>query len=237
MRSLSSQSEKIYKLLLENNSLTAKQIGKELKIFPHAVYRATKPLINLGMIKKKNNRPEIYEANSVVKGLEEFLDNQRESFLKSFGFYTNLTQIDSRAALDLHFIKTRGDLLDKTNSDIYEAKKEIYLIVSGLEVPAETILAFKNANGRGLKIRIIVQKLDETNDKMLQNWKKLGIQVRYYPVLETRLFIFDNKIVYLTSYNPDQKEEALGVRFNYRPIARIVRDFFDQRWVKAEEIK
>ena len=65
----------------------------------------------------------------------------------------------------------------------------------------------------------------------------MGMKVKYYPIMEARIIIFDAKIAYITSYDPKRKEEAIGVRFQYPPIARILQELFDQRWSKAKEIK
>ncbi len=66
--------------------------------------------------------------------------------------------------------------------------------------------------------------------------KKIGLKVKYYPNMEARTFLTDKEIVYFTSYNPQQKEEAIGMRFHYKPYAKIMDEIFEQRWQLAKEI-
>ncbi len=232
-KSISPQSEQIYRLLLKNHSLTAKAIAKNLNIFPHAVYRAAKPLIEFGFIHKVGEYPIKYEA----KPISETVDLYAFLIMKSFreAFYSGQKEIFNKP-LDIQFIKDREDLIEKTNRDLENSKITVDFIISGLEVSPETVLQYKNALQRGVKIKAIVQNLDETTKEMFDNWQRMGVVVRYHPNMEARIFIIDEKIVYFTSYNPQNKDEAIGARFNYSPLARLINELFEKRWKIAEKI-
>lgn len=232
-KSISPQSEQIYRLLLKNHSLTAKAIANYLNIFPHAVYRAAKPLIELGFIHKVGEYPIEYEA----KPISETADLYAFLIKKSFQDVFSRDQMQSgNKPLDIAFIKNREDLIKKTNKDLENSKSTVYFIVSGLEVSPETVLQYKNAIQRGVKIKAIVQNLDETKREMFHNWQRMGVDVRFHPNMEARIFIFDGKIVYFTSYNPKNKDEAIGTRFNYPPLARLINELFEKRWKIAKGI-
>jgi len=57
-----------------------------------------------------------------------------------------------------------------------------------------------------------------------------------FPISRARIIIFDSKIFYLTSYNPQNKEEAIGIRFAYPPIAKQISDLFEKRWKASKPI-
>jgi len=141
---------------------------------------------------------------------------------------------DLKDSLDVSFVRNRTELLKKTDHDLMQTKVEAHLIVSGLEVPAETVLKYKHAVDRGVTVRILVQNLNEANKEMLHNWQRNGVDVRHYHVLEARIFIFDAQVVYITSYDPQEKEVGTGVRLNNPAIARVMNDTFRQRWDAAE---
>jgi sugar-specific transcriptional regulator TrmB len=232
LKSLPPQSAALYGFLKEKKPMTAKNIGKKLDMFPHAVYRAMKPLTELGIVKQLNSYPVSYEAKPVNDAVDFSTAAIRQNFLDAFGKQTK--GIDK--PLDISFIQNRNDLLEKTNTDIAAAEKEVNFLVSGLEVPAETILVFKQAVERGVEVKALVQQMNETSKKMFKNWKKIGVQVRYFPNMETRIFIIDGRIVYFTSYNPEKKDEANGMRFNYIPYAKLMSEVFEQRWHAAKKI-
>jgi len=71
---------------------------------------------------------------------------------------------------------------------------------------------------------------------LLKNWQKTGIEFKFHPIVEARIIIFDASTTYITSYNPMQKEESIGVRFQYPPIARLMQGLFNQKWLEASDI-
>ncbi len=230
---VSKQGENIYKLLLKSKQLNAKEIGNKLSIFPHAVYRAIKPLISAGLIEQIDTYPTTFQAQPMPNAVDSYFLNMRNSFIQSF----SPNEINSsKNGLDISFIQKKIDLLNFSTEDINNSQKEVNHLVSGLEIPAETVLAIKNASERGVKIRFLVQQLNEVNKEMIKNWEKLGIEVKYYPTLEARIIIIDEEIIYITSYNPHKKNEATGVRFKYYPIAKIMSDIFEQKWALSTNI-
>lgn len=227
----SHQAADIYRLLQKGKPLTAKEIAEKLDIFPHAVYRSVRQLLEKGFIKEEDNYPVRYSALPETEAMELFTTNIRHQFQKSFPIGSSNT-----ATFDVSFVNGRDDLQKKTTRDVSFAYKTVDFVVSGLEVEAETILTYKKAIDRGVQIRALVQRLDDTSRTMFRNWKKIGLQIRYFPNIEARAFIIDKEIVYFTSYNPERKQEAIGSRFHYKPYARIMDELFESRWKIAKEI-
>lgn len=229
----SPQSNEIYRLLLKKNQLTAKEIGNDLNIFPNAVYRAVKQLVETGFVQENDTYPVTYQIMPVQEAIEMY----SLSLLKQLPVMShNGKQNQFTAMLDISFIKNRDNLIENTDRDIETATRTVDFIVSGHEVSAETMLHYKNAIDRGVTVRVITQRFNEINEQMFRNWQRIGIQVKYYPNMEARIFIIDKKIVIFTSYNPENKEEALGMRFNYQPYAKIMDELFEARWKIAKEI-
>lgn len=223
----------IYRLLRRGRSQTAKQIGTKLHILPNAVYRSIENLRALGLVYKTGHYPTQFAARETPDALESYLAVLRENFMSAFPT-EGVPPHDLKDSLDVSFVRNRTELLKKTDHDLMQTKVEAHLIVSGLEVPAETVLKYKHAVDRGVTVRILVQNLNEANKEMLHNWQRNGVDVRHYHVLEARIFIFDAQVVYITSYDPQEKEVGTGVRLNNPAIARVMNDTFRQRWDAAE---
>jgi sugar-specific transcriptional regulator TrmB len=231
---LSKQATAIYRLLLQKPLLSAQEIAMKLIILPNAVYRTAQTLIDMGLIEGTNSYPVKYQAKSKDEAVENYINISKKIFLTNF--HDVQGEQDGGNGLSVSFIKTRAELLQMTQQDILTAQVTIDHIVSGLEIPAETILALKKSSDRGIKLRFLIQNLNELNREMITNWQKMGLRVRYYPMIEARIIIFDSRIIYLTSYNPQNKDEAIGVRFAYPPIAKQMSDLFERRWKIAEQL-
>lgn len=235
---LNPQSEAIYNELSKTKKITAKIIGHRLGIHPQAAYRAIKPLLTLGVVEQIGRYPRKYRILTSEDSLETYLKMAQEEYIRKF--FSNARVKNNKnpfsQLLQIVFIQNRKVLNMKTIEDIVHANKTFDCIVSGHEVPAEQLLAYKKALARGVKLRFVVQNSDKFNRYMFLNWRKLGIKVKYYPVLDARIIILDKKIVYITSYNPKIHEEAVGVRFDYAPIAKLMSEVFESRWMQAEEI-
>ena len=230
----SPQSVEIFQMLQNSKAISAKEIGKKLKIFPNAVYRAVKQLQDLGFVEEIYSYPIKFQAKPASEALELYFSLMRQNFQSAFsGKYP----LHLHRLLPLTFLQTRDQLLAMTAKDTALAKSQVNLIASGVEVPAETILQNQRAVERGVKVRLIVQNLKEITAEKLENWRKAGVDVRYYPNIEARIFIFDRKVVYFTSYEPANKERAVGMRFDYAPYAQMMVELFDQRWRLSQQIK
>jgi len=225
---LNPQALKIYQLLDKYSSLTPKLIGKKLQILPNAVYREGEKLEALGLIQKSQSRPVEYLKKQPEESLSLIMQLLKQSF-----FDNGSNEVNS---LKINFIQKRKELIKFTTRDTNKAKNSFNFIVSGHEVPAETIFRTHQAIKRGVRTRALVQKVALENREMLKNWKKLGIEVKYFPFMESRVFVFDSRVAYFTSFNPNQVEEAIGVRFDYAPYAQLMNELFEQRWAKAKDI-
>ena len=224
---LSPQAVKIYRTI-SKETVTAKDIGKKIKILPNAVYREIEKLKGLGLVFEVGKHPVRFKHKEPTESL---------------GFITNLIKqnlfIGQQVLvepLNLNFVQNRKELLDFTNKDTKGVKESLSIIVSGHEVPAETILVQKQAVDRGVRVRILIQDLSASGRERVRAWKKMGIEVRYLKYMQARILIFDGKIVYFTSYSESKNHEAVGMRFEYEPYARLMDELFEQKWLQARVV-
>jgi sugar-specific transcriptional regulator TrmB len=230
---ISPQTMEIYKALLRADKPTdAKTLGEMLGIFPNSIYRAIKELEGYGLIKKLSRRPIHFRARPTEGVVDEILFSYRDLLIKSFPSGKCERKVEDDFGVS--FIQDRDKWLKSSMNDLQSAEKEYFSIVSGDEVPAEVILTNKRAVERGVEIRIIIQRYDTENREMMENWKRIGMKIRFCPTIKIRVTIIDARIVYLISYDPEDYKKALGVRIAYPPIASFMREMFCQRWKQSQ---
>lgn len=232
MNSLSGQSISVYRLLSKASSMTAKEIASKLGVLPHAVYRTAKKLIEMGLIEKTNSWPVRFRTVSPAKAIDSYLLSQRNWFCNQFPMTARNIDDPLQNGIAISYIKDKETLYREFLNDQRRVKKDISLIVSGLEASAEVMLANKRAIERGVTIRILVQQI--SNVEMLRNWEKMGIQVRILKSLKTRILILDGRIVYLVSYEGTSPNKAVGVRIVYPPVAQLLQQTFEFYWSLAK---
>jgi sugar-specific transcriptional regulator TrmB len=230
--SLPPQARATYKLLLAENGLTAQQIGKQLDIFPNAVYRSLETLKKFGCVTEQDTYPAVYEAVAPAEAVERFLLLSREGFLSTF----TRSELKRTEELQVNFIKDRDALLKKYVEDAKTANREIGLIISGHELPDAVYFENLKAVRRGVQVKIIVQRYDKTNRDIIKNWQDSGVDVRFLEAVDVRLVVIDRKIVHLLSYSQKEGLSGLGVKVEYPPIAEMLFKVFEDKWQEAQLI-
>ncbi len=237
LQSISPLSAAVYKLLLQDGSLTVQEIASKLRIFPHAIYRNVKQLETLGCICHSGKYPARYIAKQPLESVETFLCLYREWFLKTFNTACSPNGRTFSGHIEtpnIEFIESRSAMFGKAISDMQSVEKEIDLIISGDETPAEIMLENKRAIERGVSIKMLVQKRNKLNEALLCNWQRIGLEVRVCQPIHARISIYDSDTVYFMSYHPENIGSSTGIRFQYKPFARLMKSLFDKLWKTAE---
>ena len=236
MKAVSPQASQAYKLLADGQQLTAQDIAKQLGILPHAVYRIAKQLTEVGLVEEVDDYPVKYRAVPAQTALSMYLLAASFNFRREFGLNTQAAVKAGNSPM-LSLIKDRPSLLARSDKDVRAVKESIDIIVSGHEIPESMYLAHHQAVAKGAKIRRIVHQKDRRFTAENEIWKKeLGAEVRYLPDFSLRLLIYDKRIVYITSFDPENNKAAFGVRFEYPPLAMQMTELFEQNWQKATKL-
>ena len=91
--------------------------------------------------------------------------------------------------------------------------------------------------GRGIKIYMLATKKNEDNIKLIRKIKKLGVEVRYFPVKEIRLAIKDGIESYQMIVNPKNMLDRVSIVIESNELTKALEHYFDYLWKKAEIIK
>lgn len=215
--------------------MTAREIANEIDILPNAVYRVAKKLTDLGMIEKLGDYPARYRALPVQAAMSYYLMAATNSFRKEFGVQKPSPSAKQHGPT-ISLIKDRPSMLRRGASDANVAKQSIDIVVSGHEVPDETVMAYRRAITLGIPIRMIIHQKTQIDGFQVKLWKEIGVEMRYLPDLEVRMIIYDKQVVYITSYDAKSPGSAFGVRFAYEPLALQMSELFEQNWQKAKKL-
>ena len=235
IKSASPQSQQVYQLLNESEALSAQEIAEQLGVVPNSVYRLLKRLMSLGLVEELSSYPAKYRAVSQQTAMSFYLLAASQNFRREFGIGNQPTQ-QNAASPKISLIKDRETLLKRSEADVRSCVESIDIIVSGHEIPDVMYLAHQKAIMHGARVRRIVHQKDRQFTKENAFWKELGAEVRYLPDLQLRMLIYDKRIVYITSFNPESPKSAFGVRFEYEPLAMQMTELFEQHWHKARKV-
>ena len=233
---LSKQTKSIYSLLLDKGPMTAEIIAKQLHIFPQAVYRSTQQLQSLGCIKQIGSHPALFYALPIKDSVDTYTLFIRSLFLNSFNNSSRVQRTPVEGKLVINFIDSREMMFEKALADIKNAKQEMDNLASGDELPAEIMLAQKEALDRGVIIKTLFQKRTAENETFIRVRMKMGEQIRISETLNSRIVIFDRKVVYIMSYDPSNYIKSLGIRFEYVPFGQLMYQLFLQYWKRGKHL-
>jgi sugar-specific transcriptional regulator TrmB len=235
IKTVSPQTTEVYKLLDDGRTLNAQEIADKLGILPNAVYRVAKKLMDMGMVEELGGYPVRFQAVPAQTAMSLYLVAATQNFRREFG----MTKPGATAAGDtptISLVKDRPSFLRRELVDTRAARHSIDLIVSGHEVPDENILSFRKAVMHGVQIRKIIHQPEQARSELTKIRQDIGVHVRFLPNLDMRLIVFDKRITYITSYDPNKPSSAFGVRFEYVPLALQMTEVFEQNWQNAEEL-
>ena len=234
---LSLHETRVYQTLLEEGSLSAKEIAKRVKILPNATYRLLKKLKEKGLVSIVGKYPTLYYSLSPSVALDALVQRKALEFerLKREAIRA-LEQKESERETEINFIPSRYEIFMRYVEMVKRAKDEILVISIGEPIPEETLLAHRDALERGVKIRMIAHKYDKENKALLKAWQQMGLEIRHFPDWGFHLGIRDGKEAILSVNNPKDTRQRVGIQIFSQGLSKALRDYFYSLWPKATKI-
>ena len=235
---LTTQEAQIYLLLVKEGPQSANDIADKIHIFSNAVYRTTKRLSTKGFISILNTFPASYKAIdprfilqiTAKRKSDELIANAIETIklLKGNNTLHKYHQLQFSPDKD-KFYTIGKDIVDK-------ARKEILIISIGETIPKELLLSMRKAKKRDVQIFMIVQKYDKNNIGVIENFKKNGYKIKYFPEKGFHLVVTDCRNLILGTTNPKNTNERISIQLLSRGLSKALRDYFYSVWEKAHRV-
>ncbi len=233
---LSRQEAEIYLLLLQKGPLSAKNIATYLNILPNAVYRGAQKLKRKGLVAMMDVSPVLFNALSPSLALVSYA--KKQALLLEQGAKTFLESLHPRKAspTQIKVIFGKEPVYLASAKMVAECRREVLFISIGELIPAKLLLSIRRAVERGVKVKLIVHKYDETNREIIKHFEQNGMEVRHSPDWGFHLGVYDKKEVILVVNNPRETDERIGIVMASAGLAKAMRDYFYFTWRGAVEI-
>lgn len=235
---LTDAESKCYQLLITEGTTDSYKLAKKLGFLPNAVYRLMRGLVQKGFAVKLETKPAIFqpvppsvaiEACAKQKTLE--IEKQKMRALEVLSICKPAT------APRFRLLTGRNALFTAYIQHAQEAKKEILIISIGEPVTDDVKLVNRDALERGVAIKMVAHTYDKSNEDLLRNWIKMGIEVRHVPDWGFHLVIFDGTMSILSINNSEQTKERTSLVIYNEALSKSHRNYFMGLWDKAKNIK
>ena len=233
---------RVYTTLLEHGSLKGGDVCKKSNV-PHGkTYESLVSLENKGFISITPLRPKIFTALNPKIAIGHLISEKIKTF-EQIQFQLS-EKLSARK-------KVKPDDMSEKIQIFAGAKKawplSLYLFNNSKKVMRhmftyevrnyEQDRALIEAVKRGVEVRRIAAKKTPQGLKWMKEDLKRGLKVRYFPVEEIRLEIKDNDQSMLYFLNPKDSRDRIILFFNHGLFSKMLANFFDEIWEKAEIIK
>ncbi len=232
---------KVYIALIRNGSLEGNQLSKLSGVPQSKIYSVLYRLEEKKFVSILNVSPKIFKAIdpkiAVINHLEkkkEEIEKLERDIPKSL---ENLEKIKSIKTEELITVyrgrkNTHPIILNK----FVTAKKYIKEMITFEYIPASIIREIKNCIERGVKIQMLATKKNKENTKLIRQIKKIGVEVKYYPINEIRLSIKDGVESNQMVVNPNDLIDRVSIVIESIELTKALEHYFDHVWKKAETI-
>jgi HTH-type transcriptional regulator, sugar sensing transcriptional regulator len=236
---LTPQEARVYVELLQKGSLPISTLARSIGVLPNALYRNLRRLEKIGLVVGKKTRPVAYWAVQPEVALERLVQDEKNR-LERLKVQTleKLQPSPSKVIQNSIELLPGRDLFFNAYIELTEeAQDEVLIISVGEPVSDDILLANRDATERGVKIKIIYHRYDESNREMIHRYLKMGWEVRHYPDWGFHLIVIDGKKALLAVNNPETTDERVGMMVRSEGMAKAMRDYFYSVWEKALVIR
>ena len=227
----------IYLSIYKSGTTSALELAKKLNASPNSLYRSLEKLTQKNILSSSNNWPKTYKAISPRFAFDLMVKNKiieiEESKEKLISL---LPTSNSNDQTKIEIVGGSKELFDNYVKLSQNTKKEILIISIGEEVSEEVLLANRDCLQRGIKIRFIAHKLDQTNKNLLIRWQRMGMEVKHLPGQGFHLVIFDQNQTLLSASNPKIPDQRTTIHIYSPEISKSMSDYFFSIWDQATPI-
>lgn len=255
---LTSYESEAYIALLQRRELTAEEIAKITSVPITRVYGTLEQLIQKGFARVIQSRPKRFHAIPPEEAKRTYLTQMRRNF------ETNLLTIEETMRhmqrqlepiyVESHLEVKAEELLEpledlkvmekKTSEYVQRASNEILISTALFSWLPKLKIQLRNALGRGVSVRILMQLAETSERRHLDDLRNLGAQVRdtpdpWHPVRGT---LVDNKDLIFVIWAAEEAHRYWNP-IVYTPnhtknpgLIRIFRESFLYRWGNSKKV-
>lgn len=231
-----------YLTLFREGTLTGNRLSKLSGIPQGKVYDTIYRLSEKGFISIMNSKPKLFKAIKPEIALKQFISKKREfleelekELSKKIVSLGNFAKTESETDERVSIFKGKKNAFAPTQFIMSQATKSIDMMFTFEVLRSYTTRILMEKKKHGIKIRILATK--KINKSWIKDFIKKGLNVRYYPVEEIRIFIKDKEESVIQIVNPKNLFDRVNILIQSKELSKALTDYFDKVWEKAEIIK
>ncbi len=221
---------RVYITLIKNGTQTGSQLSKLSKVPQSKIYETLYKLHEKNFVNIFNTSPKKFKATNPETALRFLFKLKRKK----------LDELENEIKLSLPAVKK-----DKTTDELIYAykgferaleifinncnnsKKTIKFMFTFEVMPHSFLKALKRAINKGVEVKLIATKNKSEQIARINTTQKLGIKVRYYPVKELRLGIFDSQMATQTLVNRKNTKDRTVVDIRSKGLSKSLEHYFN----------
>jgi len=248
-----------YVSLLTHGPMTPSELAQKSGIPRPRAYDVLRGLTEKGLLAEQSGKPTIYAAVEPTKGLKNLLIGIEIETLRQLEEKRKTIQTLTKSLLQM-YAKSKNRKIERSkvwftrrdtafvaiySEAIRNCEKELSVATTSLRPPEKEVLEaveFALKNGKSVRVvRQITESWTLEELKMYEKYIRAGSQVRYLNRKEIplRFMTFDEKdviLVFPSESNSTTSQTLEGLWLRIPPLARILREHFEELWRKSEPI-
>ena len=238
---LNSYESRCYLSLLVYKKLNARECSKISGIPPTKTHETLRMLEDKGLITSTDDKPKLFQVTPIEKGLENYLlrkeniiANLRNELKNSL---KNIKTIEEHEPVREKILVTSGKerQYELSLNITKNCVRELLIISRGELLPIKLLVESKRAMKRGVRIKYIITKIED-NEKLIQDLKKLGYDVRFFDMGEIFMAIRDRIESLLIVKNPANVEDRICISITDKNLSKFHANYFNLIWKKTKKI-
>ena len=237
---LSEYESKAYIALVREGTLTGLKTSKASNVPQGKIYETLYKLMEKGFVSFMNAKPKLFKAIDPEIALKQYIKSKKENLEElEKDLPKKIKQLSSLRVKEtdekVSIFRGKKNAFTTNHYLMDSAAKSIDIMFTFEIIHSYTKRILLDKISKRLKIRIIATKKE--NKALIKEIQDYGIEVRYYPVQEIRIFIKDGKESNIQILNKNDLMDRTNILIQSEELSKALTHYFDKVWEKAEIIK
>ena len=239
---LSEYESKVYLTLVRYGSLEGRKLSKLSSVPQSKIYEVLYRLAEKKFVLILEVKPKLFKAIEPRTAIKNFLLSKKQEIetlgrtipnkLKSLKKF-----VEPQTSELITVYRGEKNTHPLVINKFITAKKYVKDMFTFEYMPNSVLREVIKCIEKGVKIYMLATKKDEDNIKLIRKIKKLGVEVRYFPVKAIRLAIKDGVESYQMIVNPKNMLDRVSIVIESNELTKALEHYFDYLWQKAKIIK
>ena len=237
---LSEYESKVYIALVREGTLTGIKASKASGVPQGKIYYILHGLAEKGFVTIMNAKPKLFRAidpeialKQYIKSKKEHLEELEKNLPKKIKQLGNLRRQETDEKVSI--FRGRKNAFTANHYLMESASKSIDIMFTFEIIHTLTKRILLDKKSKGIKIRVMATKKE--NKALIKEILSYGIEVRYYPVQEIRIFIKDGKESNIQILNKNDFLDRTNILIQSEELSKALTHYFDKVWEKAEKLQ